>query len=724
MIREHSIGRLGSRFFLDFIPFRKCVRTSAVGRFFDKEEELVIAVERGGKCVSLPFSEFSASFEDLDERIYPCHLSYSGYDADTGLELSVEILSPHVPGDIQKSSYPFMYMDITVFYKGSTVITGDAITKGCGEELLQDGRMYVGFRGASVTSISGLESSVIVRSYTVDPIVARRKWLDTTFNPEYSRKETDGSVAISSIEKPVSSSDGVMVFQLDGLKKKARRTFRFIISSYSDSDILNINGSGHKFLYTRDLSDLQDVVAYALDNQKELVSLTALFENCIDSSSLGSGYRILVSTGLQSYLVNTWLIDNDGEEWFSVTEGNCSYHNTVDVEYNSGLWYLLYWPDLLYKILLSWNSRIKEGGYMPHDIGKFLVISRMEYSHDMEVEESSDFILLLYALWKWYRRNDLSVFCRSLSECTAYIISSDTTGNGFPDRGTANTFDDAESAVQFSKEQTYMAVKAYAALTAAGTMLKSLEEYVMADKAEAQATLIADNLDKAAFLGDHYAVSIERSADGLVNVWTGEIMHGELDGWDAASPYISNGLLYLLVTSSQIALNRENLANDIRYVLARMGYFGSAHSTANPDGNFWISQNIWRDMIAAYLGILQRENVDRYAEFEQKMLCGDNGGGFIDSETAGGLFSYPRGIASIFLPYAVAGMAYDSDSRTLSFNPVMVPLSIPLPMFASWKDKKVPVISFSISGDKLKTEISNKSLLKDIAIYVSGKKEN
>ena len=63
----------------------------------------------------------------MDEHVFPTSVVYTGYDRYSGIEIDMKVSSPHVPGDIAASSYPFMYLDITVFYKGITKITGDAI---------------------------------------------------------------------------------------------------------------------------------------------------------------------------------------------------------------------------------------------------------------------------------------------------------------------------------------------------------------------------------------------------------------------------------------------------------------------------------------------------------------------------------------------------------------------------------------------------------------------
>jgi len=45
-----------------------------------------------------------------------------------------------------------------------------------------------------------------------------------------------------------------------------------------------------------------------------------------------------------------------------------------------------------------------------------------------------------------------------------FLMDADTTGDGIPNRGTANTIDDASPAVQYAKKSTYLGVKTLCAL--------------------------------------------------------------------------------------------------------------------------------------------------------------------------------------------------------------------------------------------------------------------
>ncbi|MDB5085532.1 MAG: hypothetical protein JWN30_2418, partial [Bacilli bacterium] len=63
---------------------------------------------------------------------------------------------------------------------------------------------------------------------------------------------------------------------------------------------------------------------------------------------------------------------------------------------------------------------------------------------------------------------------------------------------------------------------------------------------------------------------------------------------------------------------------------------------------------------------------------------------FVDASPQAHLNYYPRGVVSIWLPYALGGVQIDKANRKISFNPVRVPCWIPLLTFADWSNGILP----------------------------------
>ncbi|NJL30766.1 MAG: DUF4965 domain-containing protein [Phycisphaerales bacterium] len=158
-----------------------------------------------------------------------------------------------------------------------------------------------------------------------------------------------------------------------------------------------------KFRYVRRWKGLDEVMRSSIARRDDFLALSRRFEKIFDQAPLQAADRHLFHQSFQTYLSNTWWCDlDDGQEWFSVWEGSCYYHSTIDVEYNVALLYLCLWPKLLAMQLNQWPRVEKphepsQGSILSHDIGTGPRIGRQAYPHDMPVEENANYLLLLQA---------------------------------------------------------------------------------------------------------------------------------------------------------------------------------------------------------------------------------------------------------------------------------------------------------------------------------------
>ncbi|MNI16872.1 hypothetical protein D3C73_702210 [compost metagenome] len=482
-----------------------------------------------------------------------------------------------------------------------------------------------------------------------------------------------------------------------------------------------VEDTRYRFGYTSRYSNLQDVIRAAREEHEGSISKSAFFDQLFQQASLDKSSEQLIAFSLQSYLSNTWLMaGSEQEEWFTVWEGNCAYHSTIDVEYNTSIFYLMLWPRLLELTIRQWTSYEKPGGFMSHDMGKFLVGRGMEYGHDMEIEENCNFILLLHAHRKYTGSSELleSTYAQVV-RLIQYVADSDTTGNGFPNIGTANTIDDAGPAVQYAKEQTYLAIKAYSAYVAVREFAETLQDAQIYELCTTKMEQIKKTLHDSAWLGDHYAVCIQPQSEGISDVWTGEALSGEVTGWDAYSIYPSNGLLYLLMTSTPVDLDMERLSSDIVEATRRsMTRYGCKHSSKDTTENTWISQNIWKDLTAAYLGVDMLDLYSKYWDYELYENAQGIGGCFVDAPPRAHLNYYPRGIVSLGIIYAMAGVQIDLLEGKVKLNPVRVPCRIPLLGFADWAKGEVPWVIGTLHQGKVHVEVTNKHLLEHVELFI------
>ena len=454
------------------------------------------------------------------------------------------------------------------------------------------------------------------------------------------------------------------------------------------------------------------MIAFARESREEYLKKCALVDSILEESSLGKLKRDLLAFSFQGWMANTWwCLYPGGRDWFSCWEGSCHYHSTVDVEYNAAWVNLLLWPELLEMTIRQWHGYVKEGGIMSHDTGDSFLASGQFYRHDMPVEENTNFILLTYALWRFTgRKRVIRENFPVVKTLTEYIINADNTGNGFPNIGTANTVDDATPAVQSAGEQVYLGVKSYCAARAASIMAREMGEEALANRAEKLCRLIRRTLDRDGWCGNHYGVTLLTEGSEAVDMLSREKQR--IEGASAYSLYTANGALFLLATGTKLGLNDDRLKKDIQStVLASKTEYGCTHSSADK-GNVWISQNVWRDLVAAYLGIDLVEMTDRYWAFELFENTQGRGACFVDTYGWNYLRYYPRGAVTFGILYALGGVQVDRPGRKLVLRPVRVPCRIPLLGFADWKAGRIPWVEFSLRNGNITHTITNKQCLR------------
>jgi len=557
---------------------------------------------------------------------------------------------------------------------------------------------------------------------------------------------------------PVSWADSAsgLTWNFD-LAPGAQQTKSFVCVGWVGEPILQVKGKPYHFKYTELFADPLDVARWALDHRAEIDRKVALFESTVQDASVSAALRDLLAFAFQSWVQNTfYCADGEGHDWFSVWEGCCKFHSTVDVEYNVAPLYLEYWPELLRMTLQEWTGYIHDG-ILSHDMGMGLVADGMKYPHDMEVEENTNFVLLLHQYWRQTGdRKAVEDMFAAVQELLDHVSACDTDGDGFHELGTYNTIDQGSAAVQYAPNQTYLAVRALCAYLCGAQMADALGKKEVAAAWEQRAAATCATLNQQAWLKDHYVVALNKTnpvpvaagnTGGIVTDSMGGEEYGEgtlgapgqggyprngtyggynqqtgfdwsggsnlapprpVDGWDAYSIYTANGTLYPLrsgmtLPGLDLARLREDLLASYRATMRR---YGSPHT--DREQNMWVSQNIWRDMVAAYLGMDLGDNVEGYWSLE-KYINREKRGCFTDvyMYNSGGisLDYYPRGAVAFGLLPALAGLQVDRVAQTVSVAPVRLPLRLPLLSYADWEAGNIPWLTLEQENDKVQVKV-------------------
>ena len=778
---EAILGRMGARTSLDLMPQKRAARFAPLGDGTGDVHDLVMALSDGVDIRALPFTDRFPVWENLTQKQTMTTQTFEGSSSRIPFKATVRFKAPFYPGHDRASGAPFFYIDVTVRNTGSATASPTFVVARSHK---------LDFASSEVVEYSEPTEAGIANSTTCN-------YYDETQNPFKAKKATE-SLAVAAGESsdvdfrgstPLEFSDFTgdsiwsyvspagypatyddykrpvysyyprgytgAVWTIDSLAPGESRTKRFVLAGYVSDRVLSVSNTAYsdstfRFRYTRQFADVRKVVNYAITSRSAgdgIETLSDFFDATVNSDAylaLPSAYRDpvrnLMSYGFQSFLANTWWARSDsGRDWFSVWEGSsCRYHSTVDVEYNQAWFYLYFWPDLLKQVMTEWTfytNASPQGTYISHDMGVGDTAAGQSYPLSMAVEENANFILLLYKYWK--TTGDLAFMQQQfplVRELLDFNINCDTNGNGLPDLHAQNTIDQGSYGIQKSKDQVYLGVKCLASCQAAREMALSQPraDLASASKCRGQVELINQTLEYDMWLSDHFAVCSDQDA--------------KQEDAEAYSIYPANGLLYLLggtrtvgVTGTNYEHFRLDASNAVEKTLKT---YGCPHSSYD-QYNQWVSQNLWRDQAACYLGAQLRganplSLSTRYWSLQKyfgKNLYGTfwdvlvypGGAGVRNASTgltpyvapvgagagkrAAGAFLeassgysqslgyYPRGASALGLIDAVAGLTLDGPADSLYYQQTAYPLRVPVFARADWGNAdpaaRVPTLYFS-----------------------------
>lgn len=692
-----NLGRLGSRLNLIFEPAHQRIRYSPLGLFLDRPTELLLGVAGpDGQHHVFPFTGKGTPLQYIETHLTPTTVTWIGYCVPLFVQVEVTFTAPFWPQDESTSLWPGYFISVSVrpmnrirWHKqqpppATVKIVFDVQRAG---RLKSDGKPAIKF--AHPISLVPTKEDTILADWPVkvetDLVAQTRDW-------------------IGPVEAGWRLVDGVFTATVNVQRRALSVAPPLMWVAHTESVVLDADRQPARFRYARHWPTLEDAVAFGRSDADTLIEKSARFDALIAGSALSDTARHLFAQSFQSYLMNTWWCDRvDGSEWFSVWEGSCLFHSTVDVEYNVSLFYYLLWPHLLGLQLRQWTRHLKAnqrgpGRYLDHDMGAGSVVNGNEYGHIMGVEEAGNYLLMLNAHARFNGDTAIlrePVIRDAARDLTAYILWTDQRGRGFPTEDVANTVDDGCPALQFGREQVYLAVKRLCALRAAESLLPLTGHDTGLLRQIRQATAATKRtLKKLAWLGDHYAVCIDADAASVIDPYTNKPFgKGKLHGWDDYHIYANNGLLLLLMTGALpdrdlVAPMRRDLASALR---AALGHYGCSHNAGDPT-NIWVSQNIWRDCVGHYLNEPIPDLTARYWDLQVWSNTGDQAKCFVDTYLNNNLSRYPRGIASAGYLMSMAGLQIDHVKRRTTVAPVIQDGCIPLFPLADWKRNKIPVL--------------------------------
>jgi hypothetical protein len=702
-----SLTVLGSRLGLTWDPANKETYLVRHGKHPGIPIQIKAGVRLNGRELILPLAQGGDGFEFVDQDMSACTMKLSGTDPASGIRIRLTATIPFRPRDAAFSTTPVIYLEL----KADRLPSSFRWIAQEQEEVT--GTLFLSLSG------EGLEwqenGSEVAVSYD-SPIYRPFEEDDTRREIRFHEEQVASRDKLALLQGDWSNGGMEAPFTLGKGMEGPTLSFAWCVF---DKPLLNVLGENAAFEYTRRFDNLDQVVRWARENEIEVRDNAAKVNDVLANHTLGDSVTKLLSQTLHSWLMNTWWVVRDnGQDWFTVWEGNCYFHSTVDVEYTQGPFYLALWPELLEHELNQWPLYGKNGErclgeigkgtlFLSHDMGVMGDCTKQFYPHEMEVEESVNYILLAYTHWRRTAKEQvITEHADFIRKLMSFVVKCDTTGNGIPDKGCANTIDDASPAIQYGSEQVYLGVKALAACQAAISILEhvgqaDLEEF----RSFAKKALLT--IEEQGWLGDHYAVTLTRTKDGTVDPWTGEPQSGELAGWDAYHIYTANGLALLDMIGHDTGLSASRLKSDLVTAAEQtLGRYGSRHTSYidKEDASVfipglashsrkvgWISMNMLRDIAGAYRGIDLIALAENYWSW-QTTTNTQRTALFFETFYGNNLSFYPRGVAVFGYLDAAAGMVYDAVADKQSFRPLRGSMRIPLLLLADWHAGISPVL--------------------------------
>ena len=705
VLYETILSKLGSRISIVPRANKGKINHGILGFNYDRPVQFTMATYQDKRVKSLPFStkyvkSYRDVFEFIEQEIGMTYIAYHCRSSELSFDIRFTISAPFYPGDIKLSIAPFFYLIVEVSNKinrktrGSILVAlenvfADGISRKASSKLFKSSNLTGAYFEGNVADNEGEVLATNSKDITFG--------INDYDGKLYTEFAQEGRLSNTIRDIPtLGQSCGICwEFELEPGKKKEKV---FILTGYHSGSALNVNGEGKKFLYTRYFKDVEDVSHYAWSCYDEIEKKVNKFEDTLAMSSLPDYTKKLIAYSFHSYVANTWLIEGE-PYWYTVWEGWCKFHSTLDVAYNTEVFSLLYWPALLKRQLEEWADYTFDG-YMPHDIGDELRICGQTYDHDMPVEENTNYLLLLYAYWRFTGDKELlKKNYRLIRKLIEYLVDTDHDKDGIPDERYAvkNTVDTGSKVVGGSKGQTYLGVKTYASFIAGKYFAIENRDKTLYNTCEDRIQKISRTLKTKLWYGDHFAICSDEN-------------YTDRGGYHI---YASNGLYYLFLTGTEVPLPLDYFKTDIEsHMKQLMRKYGCSHSSS--DCLVWVSQNVVRDKVGMYLGIDTLENTEKYwklqldlgssfvGTFQETYFYGYQLLGALDSSP----FPYPRGAGTFGYIYALGGIGLDRVARRLVINPQSCSLKIPLVTEADWDKLAIPWLRLERVNNGSEFEIS------------------
>lgn len=695
------ICAFGSRIGVGVHPAAKTAYLMRSGSFPGIPMALEVGVELDGHTYTLPLSKTGEDFCFVEQEMTPTTLTLTGIDDRRALSVQLTLTSLFRPQDVRFSTTPAILADVRV-KRLKTRFRWKEV-----DDSVAQGRIFVRFDRGVFAATPAEHGLYLDYDYEYQrPDASGRR-------PHAYRTHAHDLISVASgtpctygVEQPFALSLG---------EYGAHITFAWCVY---DAPLLEIGGELADFKYKEYFPSLEAVGDWCRAHVGEIEENARRVDGILTAHSLTTDLTHLLSQALHAYLASTWYCKRGAVDWYSCWEGGGYFQSSVDVEYSQAPFYLALWPQLLEMELCEWAEHTRDGEtklgeagrgtlFMAHDMGQYCDCNGQKLWIDQELEETTNYILMAYAVWKRTgSRRAIEQNADIIRRFLDFILATDTRGDGIPSYACHTTLDDACLPLRTGERLTYIAVKSAAACR---TGAEILEAVGLCDTAayRAFAARALETIERDGWRADHYIACFT-----------------DLEGADSANIYTENGFLLPRMAGLPLGLDPTRMAADVRTAargtLCRYGCRHAVYTDRevlkrsvhgayfNAPEVGWISMNETRDLAAMYAGVDMLDMVSRYWDWQATVNAREYVL-FLDTFYGNSLMFYPRGLAAFGYFDAALGFYQDAAENRRGMSPLRAGMRVPLLADADWQAGRVPVVETVLSDGRIVYSVSEAS---------------
>lgn len=579
-----------------------------------------------------------------------------------GLEISLEVFSPWIPGDAKRSSLPAAFFTLRLQNRSGAPVEAGCLFIGRNvsgawcvgrQNLVEEEKdaLHLEFLnrapGGRDPQQGSLRFSFLKENWRMSFI---ESWNAVTRNFSFGPENISLEAWEAFVRSGALPNSGSHVTANGENQELCGAVAAHQVLRPGEAKALSFTAAWHfphhplGHHYQRDFKDAASVSKYVLPRREAFRRKVEQVEKAVLSFPFPEWFNDALLTNLAPFFASTWYV-KDGRFAFYEAPVICPLMGTLDVGFYGSIPLGYFFQELELSQIRQFAEAQRPDGYIPHDLGKNRIdLASNGTTFYLWKDLNPKFILMVYRDFLWSGdRAFLKEMFPHVKHALSWSLSKDDDGNGLPDHeGADQTFDLWEVRGAFAYTSSIL----LAALLACERMGKQMKDVPFAREARERFGKAKESFEKELWNGKFFGKVCALSQ--LNGQWYADLL--DL-GWTADPAKIRKAISHILTHNGEPS--RFGLVNSV-----------------NPDGSLDASndhsKNIWSGMNYAFMSLcisqgfplnkLLREGHKLWNNIVIRQRNAWNLPDTIDSETGEYRFgdSYYRNMAIWSIPIAYA----------------------------------------------------------------------